>query len=149
MRMLALLTLALASCGGRTTDDESGSSSDAAVDSGADAAIDTRVDSSSTCFGAAVPIVPYKVCSNDSDCMVASHQLDCCGNARLVGIAKSQASAFGACETAWDKTFPGCGCPASAPTAEDGKTVPFGETPHVRCSKDYLDAPAECVTYVP
>jgi len=139
----------LLACGGRTDD----SSSDAAPsESGADVApVDSASEAAADaglCFGATVPSVPYKVCNNDSDCMSASHQTDCCGNSLLVGIAKSQAAAFGACEAAWDKTFPGCGCPSGPPQTEDGKTLDFGVTPIVRCV-DRTASSGICKTFAP
>jgi hypothetical protein len=65
----------------------------------------------------------YKTCGGDSDCLVARHTLDCCGTEQYVGIAAALASAFAACETAWDNSLPDCGCMAGPTTAEDGVPV--------------------------
>lgn len=144
---LFVLAIGTVACGGRTEDVIT--SGDAATEAAADSSpTDTASDTPSLCFTETVPSVPYKVCSNDSDCMVGSHQTNCCGDTLMVGIAKSQAGDYGRCETAWEKTFPGCGCASGPPHTEDGKTIDFGTTPTVRCV-DRTGSSGICKTFAP
>ena len=59
-------------------------------------------------------------CAMASDCVAVLHQTDCCGNSAAIGIATSQRATFDAAEMACRMRFPGCGCPALAPLADDG-----------------------------
>ena len=67
-----------------------------------------------------------KSCLAPSDCVAASHQTDCCGNSRVIGINNSEQPDFTAKEAKCAATYPGCGCPAGAPKTDDGSLVGFG-----------------------
>jgi hypothetical protein len=111
-----------AACGGRTVDPTLDATSDAP---GAEATADASIESSSdggACFSDVVTS-DWKLCNNDSDCVVAHHQTDCCGSEVAVGVSASAASAYANCEHAWVAHFPGCGCPAAPLSTEDGKRV--------------------------
>jgi hypothetical protein len=127
MRLL-LLVVVLAGCGGTTDDPVVVSDSGVADTAKSDTTVasDTSTaDAPKGCFGegAVVPVVPYKECATRDDCTIARHQTDCCGNAMMIGIAKSQKAAFDACEAASEAAFPACGCPSGPLTIEDG--TPF------------------------
>jgi hypothetical protein len=62
-----------------------------------------------------------KTCVHSTDCVIAYHQLDCCGSELAMGIAATSHDAFTAAEMAWESTCPACGCAAALPTAEDGQ----------------------------
>lgn len=147
MRSLLFLAL-LAGCGGRT---EETSVTDAAVDAASDAVkSDATADAAPVCFGegGSVPSVPFKLCTNDSDCVAIAHQTDCCGNTLMVGVTRSQQAAFNTCEEASRAKFPGCGCPSGPPQTEDGKTIEFGAMPLVRCT-NFTSSGGVCMTAAP
>ncbi len=59
-------------------------------------------------------------CTAASDCTIAVHQTDCCGNSHALGIRADQRMAFTAAETTCDGMYPRCGCPARPTVADDG-----------------------------
>lgn len=63
-----------------------------------------------------------KYCQADDDCDFVIHQTDCCGNATAIGVWKLVKGAFESAEATCKSQYPGCGCPAMPPKAEDGET---------------------------
>ena len=124
-----------------------GSASDAATQGDADA------DAGSTtaaCFtdGGALRS-SEKTCHMDGDCTVAIHTVSCCGTVQYVGIAKSEAQNFAACEADRDAKLPKCGCPSQQPTTEDGMTAPFSQDAgaiYVSCVLPMNGAIGACTT---
>jgi hypothetical protein len=100
-----------------------------------------------SCFTDTVPPV-YKGCGVDGDCMVKSHQTDCCGTIHDLGVGKGLSSAYDACESAWDRHFPGCGCAAMVTTTEDGKTVTDPSNVTVHCLASGAAGGKTCQTTV-
>jgi hypothetical protein len=82
-------------------------------------------------------------CGAAADCFVATHQTDCCGNSRAMGLRASERAAFDAAEAVCRPMFPGCGCPARPPVADDGNTGTFSDTIAVECRAGV------CTSYVP
>ena len=154
---VALATTALA-CGGSTQlGSETDSGGDAAADSGgsdsgsSDSGVgDAPSDTASACFDEAgsAPSIPFKVCANDSDCVTATHETDCCGNSQIIGVNKAQAAAYAACEKPWDEHFPGCGCAGGPPKTEDGKTATDTSLVVVKCT-DRTGSSGICKTSLP
>jgi len=69
-----------------------------------------------------------KVCKDDAGCVVALHQINCCGSMIAIGIGKGASPAFLDAESQCQQQYPACGC-ASMPTqAEDGYAAMGGET---------------------
>src|SRR5258708_5807944 len=99
------------------------------------------------CFTDTVPAV-YKECGVDGDCTVKSHQTDCCGTIHELGASKALSSAYDACESAWDRHFPGCGCPPAVTTTEDGKTVTDPSNVTVHCLASGAAGAKTCQTTV-
>ena len=64
-----------------------------------------------------------KACGEDSECAIAVHTTDCCGNSIALGIHMSQVEEFEAAEAICDSQYPPCGCPAGPTVAEDGQAV--------------------------
>lgn len=64
-------------------------------------------------------------CSAPGQCVAARHGLDCCGSTAIVGINRSQQSAFDAIETSCEQhiMFDMCDCLAHGPNAQDGRPV--------------------------
>lgn len=62
-------------------------------------------------------------CAGDDGCVVAFHQVNCCGTRVAWGIATAQQPAFGLAEAACRDLYPACGCPMSATQAQDGNTA--------------------------
>jgi hypothetical protein len=73
------------------------------------------------------------VCAADVDCVIRSHQQDCCGTRISIGVTKSLSARYDVCESAWDGHFPACGCAARATVAQDGKPIGNGSTEVVHC----------------
>jgi len=125
MRAMPLLALVVIVAG--CTDD--GTIHDAGVDAGdstvrdsslADSSADTGpVDAAGACD---LPVFD-RSCATVDDCTNAVHQADCCGTQNPLGIALSERARFDAFESACVATYPGCGCPAMYPTADDGSTT--------------------------
>lgn len=63
-------------------------------------------------------------CTDTSNCVLVSHQTDCCGSILMMGINHSEESRFAALETFCDSQYPACGCASFNVSAEDGTTVP-------------------------
>jgi hypothetical protein len=62
-----------------------------------------------------------KGCDTNAGCVVALHQVDCCGSKDAIGIALAQQAAFTTAEATWDSTCPACRCAPQPTTAEDGR----------------------------
>ncbi len=91
------------------------------------------------------PVFPTfdRTCSGASDCVVAFHQINCCGTRRAMGIAKGELAAFGQAEAVCESQYPGCGC-AQQPTAADDGNSTFDESSiQVTCLM------GNCSTFVP
>ncbi|MBK6533738.1 MAG: hypothetical protein IPF99_30375 [Deltaproteobacteria bacterium] len=82
-------------------------------------------------------------CNAASDCFVARHQTDCCGNSRAMGLNVSQRAAFEAAEAICAPMYPACGCPARPPVADDGNVGNFSTMIAVDCRAGL------CTSYVP
>jgi len=78
-----------------------------------------------------------KGCTVSAGCVVAFHQLDCCGSLMAVGINHASVNAFDADEAKWRMSCPACGCAARETVSEDG-----------RMSNNQSDFRAECVNNV-
>src|SRR4051794_34151259 len=109
MRALLAFSFVLVACGGKTnvaaTDAATSDTGSPATDTGSSS--DVSTDAAPACFtGDSLTSVPYKVCSNDSDCTFLLHQTDCCGNQIWVGVAKDQKVPVQACEDAARSKFP-------------------------------------------
>jgi len=91
-----------------------------------------------------------KGCSTDGDCIAEIEGLDCCGSMRYVGISTSQASAFAACDAAWEAHvhYNECDCRALPPVTEDGKPVSDPSAVEVHCT-DFTNGSGVCMTYQP
>ena len=97
-------------------------SPDVPADAPRDVAVDATPDAAIVCGGSSATSFPTfdRSCRGDADCFVAQHQTDCCGNSRAMGLAVSQRDAFTAAERICSAMYPGCGCPARPPVADDG-----------------------------
>jgi hypothetical protein len=158
------IAMALAACGGTTaqpaTVDAGGPDAHADVvqpgddAAGGDAPADSPLDAPGylACMDPSGQVDgSLKACKSDAECVMKQEQIDCCGTILYVGIASSSASAFDACEAAWEAHFPGCGCDSGQTNTEDGKvTYPFGDAaaPKVHCTDFTLNG-GVCMTYTP
>jgi len=106
--------------GGTTTD--AGTDDDAGT---SDAGLDVMCPSRFPTFD--------RSCTTADDCVAVTHQTDCCGNTRVMGIAAPERSRFDAAEAICRSQYPACGCPAGPPRADDGTVGTFGETPDLTC----------------
>lgn len=59
-------------------------------------------------------------CKVDSDCVVAQHQINCCGTNVALGINACGKDKFAAAEATCEGQYPGCGCASFATLAQDG-----------------------------
>jgi len=83
-----------------------------------------------------------RTCMADADCVIVDHQTDCCGNSRAMGIRADQRAAFDADEAICERMYPGCGCPAGPPVADDGMSAIPPATIAVACVS------GQCATFV-
>lgn len=90
----------------------------------------------------------YKNCQSADDCEVRLHTVNCCGTMQYVGVSKSDAEAFAACEQAWTESLPECGCASQPTTAEDGNLAPDPSLVVVECT-DFTMSGGICKTRVP
>lgn len=72
-------------------------------------------------------------CRATTECVVAVHQTDCCGNSRATGINAAQREAFDAAEAICRPMYPGCGCAARPPVTDDGEVAGFSTAIPVEC----------------
>ncbi|MFO0601713.1 MAG: hypothetical protein U0324_01005 [Polyangiales bacterium] len=111
------------------------------ADAGADApAADVAGDGAVAC-GASFPTFRQD-CAGDSDCVVAIHQTDCCGNQRGLGLHGSQRAAFDAAEAVCRPMFPRCGCPTRGVLCDDDRWSIDPATIGVACRAN------RCTTFV-
>ena len=82
-------------------------------------------------------------CTTPADCFAGAHTTDCCGNGQFVGFRVSEMARFQTLEAQCDATYPGCGCPAGPPTADDGSRLRFNQQAGVTCLQ------GKCTTFVP
>jgi len=82
-------------------------------------------------------------CTVNEDCSVVFHQIDCCGNSEAWGINADAAKAFAEAEEICMAQYPGCGCPAGPPTADDGDPVINPDFIEVACTD------GQCMSSVP
>ncbi len=136
----------LGACGGRTDDP---TAADAASDTAASA--DTAAETTPpTCFDGTGTLVsiPYKVCTNDTDCLAKKHQTSCCGDMLWVGVEKTHERTFDGCEAASRAKFPSCRCAAGPTLTEDGKTYESATPPAVKCT-NRTGSTGVCMTAAP
>lgn len=96
------------------------------------------------CSGSAAQFFPTfsKACSADSDCIVAQHQINCCGTKLAWGLAATEKCAFAAAEAVCESQYPGCGCPQFMTQAEDGYATFTEQDFGVRCTA------GQCRSYI-
>ena len=63
-----------------------------------------------------------KCCESVDDCAIVYHQRDCCGSQNAIGVNSDEVARFEELHPDCRNSYPGCGCPASNPRAEDGNT---------------------------
>ena len=102
-RLVGLLVIALcaAACGRST----------AAADAGvADAGV---ADAAINCHGRFPTAFPLfdSTCQTAGDCVLVSHQVDCCDMREFVVVAQSAANAFAEAESTCEAEYGPCGCP--------------------------------------
>ena len=109
-------------CASDATTDVVDATADVPLDVSRDVTVDATPDAAIMCNGSSATIFPTfdRSCRVDADCFVAQHQTDCCGNSRALGLAVRERDAFTAAERVCSAMFPGCGCPARPPVADDG-----------------------------
>lgn len=66
-----------------------------------------------------------KGCTTTDNCLLVSHQTNCCGSILMMGINHAEADRFAALEKVCESQYPACGCASSTVAAEDGTTVPL------------------------
>ncbi len=85
-------------------------------------------------------------CSADANCIVAIHQVDCCGTLTAVGLNHSERDPFDTAEAACLATYPACGCAGSPTTTDSGEIATDTSSIQVGCISR---GPAGvCMTYV-
>ena len=85
-----------------------------------------------------------KRCAAPADCEIAFHQINCCGSEKALGINKAEHDRFTTAEATCRGQYPGCGCAAMPPVAEDGKSsMNGGPDIAVDCRA------GACATYIP
>lgn len=95
------------------------------------------------CAGA-MPSFPSfaKTCVTAADCLIGTHQINCCGAMKALGINQAEKDRFAADEKICEGQYPGCGCPAAPTVAEDGQFADIGKMIVVECQA------TKCMTLV-
>lgn len=154
--LLLCSVVALGACGGSTdvVTADSGPPADAAADAPVLDAGDAQGDAPSDatdagpmCAADGGFIGDFKTCHGADECQAVKHTLDCCGSMKWVGVAKSEAASYAACETAWVDTLPSCGCDPADTVAEDGKSVVDPSSVTVECT-NWTMSSGVCMTRV-
>ena len=157
---IALLSMAVAACGGSTaaqnTQTDAGLHDGQTADAlpGSDAVTSDAPGEAGylACFSDTGQLsASLKPCQSDSDCVMRQEQTDCCGTILYVGVDTASATQFDACEAAWVAHFPGCGCASNKMTTEDGNTTNpgvDGGAPQVHCA-DFTTSGGIRLTYTP
>ena len=94
-------------------------------------------------FGAEFVAQFVRGCSEDDDCALTFHALDCCRTLMASGISTSEQVRF---ETAWemcDEELERCRCASGPTVADDGSTTTEHDSISVRCED------GECRSWVP
>lgn len=84
-----------------------------------------------------------KGCAAAADCVIALHQVNCCGTLTAIGLNASEQAAFDAAENTCRMQYPGCGCAQSPTTTEDGKMSMDDSLIQVDCKN------GQCSTFLP
>lgn len=80
------------------------------------------------CSGAAPSFPSFnKSCAVAADCIVAVHQINCCGSQRALGVNLAEKARFDADEKVCRAQYPRCGCPTLPTVADDGKSSQRGD----------------------
>ena len=96
------------------------------------------------CAGGAPAFPTFdKTCAAAGDCLLAFHQLNCCGTREAIGIAKAEKAAFDAAEATCESQYPACGCAQSPTMTEEGSTSVDEAKIEVQCTG------GSCMSYVP
>lgn len=74
-----------------------------------------------------------KCCETVDDCAIVYHQRDCCGSQNAIGVNSDEVARFEELHPDCRNSYPGCGCPAMNPQAEDGNTAETGQEISVDC----------------
>lgn len=97
---------------------------------GLDARVDGSHDAGHAC-GSEFPSFDRR-CSVATECVAVSHQINCCGTVRALGIRADAQSGFDVAEAACRDITPACGCPTEITRADDD-TIDDGAPARVEC----------------
>ncbi len=96
------------------------------------------------CTGGAPAFPTFdKTCAAEGDCLVAFHQVNCCGTRKAIGIQKDEKASFDAAEATCEGQYPACECVQSPTMTEEGSTAVDEALIQVQCSG------GSCMSYVP
>jgi hypothetical protein len=114
----ATLVALLVGCGASAVQLEDGGSRDGG-DDGSPGAIQ--------CSGSSGMEFPAfaRMCTEASECDIAVHQTNCCGDQLAFGIRVTERERFEQAEAVCRRMYPGCGCPSRGISTEDGMIVGF------------------------
>jgi hypothetical protein len=82
--------------------------------------------SSVTCGGTFYPPgfpIFDRTCTSPADCVVARHQIDCCGSFEATGIRSSEMTRFQGDEQLCESQSPACACASRPTVADDGTSA--------------------------
>lgn len=91
-----------------------------------------------------MPVFPSfdQTCGSDSDCLVAVHQIDCCGSRAALGININEGPRFDYDEAICRGQYPACDCVDRGILADDGQSAYYEADVGVACSE------GSCTTFV-
>ncbi len=137
---LSLFVTGLAACGGGDGSGSNGGSGGSTATGGAGG---TTVEVA--CANGGSPSFPTfdRACMADGDCVIALHQINCCGTLDALGIASAEKAAFDEAEATCESQYPACGCAQGPTTTDEGSTATDLAAISVQCIG------GQCTTYVP
>lgn len=87
-----------------------------------------------------------RTCLGDEACVVAVHQVNCCGSEIATGIDRGERERFDALEALCVESYPGCGCAAGPTMTDSGEIVTDLASVQVGCI--LRGTGGVCMTYV-
>jgi hypothetical protein len=75
-------------------------------------------------------------CATETDCTIATRQINCCGTLMITGVRTTEVDAYQQAAATCASQYPLCGCANGPTVADDGTTAAGGLPARVQCLND-------------